>query len=358
MIISIALAALTIAAPKDGATMPTLRDAQKAYFAGPRAERFVRMDNAADRLKLIAAGATQKPLRLAWNGATNAVYELTIVAEGGEEESFALTNRTEIWVTNLELARKYRWMVRCEETGEFATAVFVTEPDGPRFLRAGGVGNFRDAGGWKTVDGRRVRQNMLFRSAGLRDRSNETGGFIRRHVELGARRITTAGIRTLREDFHIRTDMELRSHAETVGMVSSVLGDDVRWVAVPFAAYDFIDNLVRGREPFAELFRHLTKAENFPVLMHCSGGRDRTGTMVFMLNGLLGVSEDDLCKDWEASVFSLGTAGNFTSERIQRLLDYLKTLPGATLKERVESYVRGCGITNEEVAAFRAVMLE
>ena len=351
-------AALAIVAPKDGAVVPTLKPAQRDYLSGARAERFVRMDNAAERQKLLRAGATQQPLRLEWaGGETNAVYLLHISRDGGEEESFAVSNRTEVWVTNLELGRRYQWMVRQAGTLDSATASFVTEDTPPRLLRADGVRNFRDLGGWKTADGRRVKQDMILRSAGLRNSSKSSGGFFRKKVEAGSRRVTDAGLGTLREDFKVRTDLELRTPEETAGMAGTLLGDGVAWENIPFAAYGFVDNMVRGREPFVRIFRLFTKRENYPILMHCSGGRDRTGTLAFLLNGLLGVSEDDLCRDWETSVFS-DNGMKFTSGRIEGLLDYLKTLPGETLRDRIETYARGCGITSEEIAAFRAIMLE
>ena len=201
-----------------------------------------------------------------------------------------------------------------------------------------------------------MKENLVFRSAGLRFSSKSSGGFFRRKVELGARRVTDAGIETLRDDFTVQTDPELRTPQETAGMDDTVLGAGVRWENVSFAAYGFVENLVRGREPFARIFRIFTKRENYPVLFHCSGGRDRTGTLAFLLNGLLGVEEDDLCRDWETSVFS-DQGMKFNSGNIQRLLDYLKMMPGETFQARVESYVRGCGISDAEIAAFRAIML-
>lgn len=357
MIFGILIAALAIVAPKDGATVPTLKEPQKAYLSGARAERFVRMDNAADRAKLLRAGATQRPLRLEWSGETNAVYLLDVAREGGEEESFVVSNRTVVWLTNLELGGRYNWMVRQAGTDDSASASFVTEESAPRLLRADGVGNFRDLGGWKTAGGGRVRQNLVFRSAGLRFSSKTSGGFFRRKIELGAWRVTDAGVGTLREDFKVKTDLELRTPQETAGMNGTVLGEGVRWENVSFAAYGFVDNLTRGREPFARIFRLFTKRENYPILFHCSGGRDRTGTLAFILNGLLGVAEDDLCRDWESSVFS-DNGMKFTSDRIMGLISYLNTLPGTTMRDRCESYAKSCGITSEEIAAFRAIMLE
>ena len=353
----IIVAALAIVAPQDGAVVPTQKDGQKAYLSSPRAARFVRMDNAGDRAKLLACGSRQLPLQLEWSGETNGVFSLSVAAEGEADETFVLTNRTTAYLTNLEIGRTYRWTVCRLDSEERATATFVTEPDAPRFLRADGVGNFRDLGGWRTTDGKEVRQNRIFRSAGLRASSKIEGGFLRKKVRLGDRRVTEAGLATLRDEFKIRTDLELRTPQETAGMNGTLLGDGVQWACISFAAYDFIDNQIRGREPFAQIFRLFTKEENYPILMHCSGGRDRTGTLAFLLNGLLGVPEDELCRDWESSAFA--DAGmKFASDRIQRLVDYLNALPGDTLRDRIESYAKGCGVTADEIADFRARMLQ
>ena len=351
------LAALTIVSPREGETVQTQKPVHRAYLNGPLAERFLRMKNPGDRAKLFAAGATQAPLHLVWSGETNAVYELSIAADGGEEDTLVLSNRTDIYVTNLEIGRTYRWLVKRPDTGETASATFMTAATAPRLLRAEGVSNFRDLGGWTTSDGCRVRQNMIFRSAGLRSSSKSSGGFFRQKVTIGERRVTDEGLETLRNDFKVKTDLELRSRQETAGMETSLLGPDANWRIIPFVAYDFIDNSVRGREPFAKIFQLFTKRENYPILMHCSGGRDRTGTLAFLLNGLLGVSEDDLCRDWEASCFS-DSAASFSPDRIQRLRDYLKEMPGEGVKAKIETYVRGCGVRPEEIAAFRELMLE
>ncbi len=350
------LAALAIVSPKDGAVVPTLKDAQKAYFSGERAERVLRMDNPADRAKILSVGATQKPLRLEWTGGdTNAVCSLKIVREGGDLESFSVTNRTVVYVTNLELGSRYHWSVF--DGRSTAAGTFSTEADAPRFLRADGVGNFRDLGGWKTSGGRRVRQNRIFRSAGLRSSSKSKGGLFSAKVVLGARRVTDAGLATLRNDFKIKTDLELRTPQETAGMNTTLLGPDVKWVNESFAAYDFIDSPSRGKGPFARIFKLFADEGNYPVLMHCSGGRDRTGTLAFLLNGLLGVPEDDLCRDWEATIFS-DNGPKFTSDRLTRLLDYLKTYPGETMQARIEVFAKSCGVTDEEIAAFRRLMVE
>lgn len=351
------LAALALVAPKDGATVPTLKGAQKAYFAGTRDERHLRMGDPSDRVRLAAVGATQRPLELAWTAdETNALFVLKVVREGGALEVFSVTNRAKVYLTNLELGARYHWSVF--DGRDTAAASFVTEPDAPRFLYAGGVSNFRDLGGWRTADGRRVRENRIFRSAGLRFSSRMEGGsFFTKKVVTGARHVTDAGLATLRDDFGIRTELDLRTPQETAGMTSTLLGPHVRWVREPFVAYDVIDSFSRGKEPFGRILRLLADEASYPVLAHCAGGRDRVGTLAFLLNGLLGVSEEDLCRDWEASIFS-DSGEKFEPTLLRRLLDYLKGFPGETLQARIEAYAKSCGVTDDELAAFRRLMLE
>ena len=354
----ILLLALALVAPKDGATVPTLREDQKAFIGAKRADRVRVMTNAGLRRTLAARGGAQQPLRLEWTGETNAVYDLTVVRDGGARQTFSIPGRTWAYVTNLELGAKYLWSVALAGSAEEASATFVTEAAAPRLLCAGGVLNLRDLGGWKGLGGRKVRQGMVYRSAGLRSSARRKGGALfGGSFEPGDQRVTEAGIAELRDDLGVRTDLELRTNQEAACMTSSALGDDVAWVHVPFAAYDFIDNPVRGREPFVTIFRTFLERKNYPILFHCSGGRDRTGTLAFILNGLLGVDGDDLCRDWEATVFCEESM-KFGPTRLDRLLRYLRGLGGDSVAEQCRRYALSCGVTEAEINTFREIMLE
>lgn len=353
--IELLLAALTLVTPDDGATVPVLSQVQKDYLALSMDERFQRVDSVSNRVELLSGGQFQPPLRLSWNGAAGEIYRLEIgLADGGETETFFVTNRTEAFLTNLEIGRKYRWSVSAG--GESASRTFLTEDTPPRLIRVEGVKNFRDLGGWKGLGGRRVRQNMIFRSAGLRASAQSKGGsFVNKKSVPGARRVTDGGLEVLR-GFGIRTNLELRRPSETTFMTSSVLGDDVVWMCEQLVAYDFIDNHERGRMQFAKIFRAFLDRANYPFLFHCSGGRDRTGTLAFLLGALLGMSEDDLCKDWEVTVFAENSVA-FGSSRIVSLVSYLKRL-GGDVRVGAEKYAALCGITHEEIEKFRGLMLE
>ena len=53
-----------------------------------------------------------------------------------------------------------------------------------------------------------------------------------------------------------------------------------------------------------KIFSYLADRNNYPFYIHCSAGADRTGTLCALINGVLGVSEDDLIRDYELTSFS------------------------------------------------------
>lgn len=343
------IAALAIVSPREGSEVGLLRDAQRDYLEKPTAERRRLFDDGAYRVELAKATGAPRPVRLEWSGAG----ETSVVTIDGE--STEVTNASSILVTNLEPGKTYRWSVK--SGNEIVHSSFTADPTLPRLLYISGLDNIRDCGGWKGLDGKRVRYNRIFRTSGLRRSSKKRGtGLVANAYTAGSTNITAVGLQQIKT-LKIKTELELRTKEETIHLKSSILGDDVNWCAEPFVAYQYIDGFARGREPFARIFRQFLDEKNYPILMHCSGGRDRTGTLVFILNGLLGVSDDDLGRDWEASAFC-DDALTFGTSRIKRLENYLKGLGGETLAENCEIYVRSCGISDEEIARFRELMLE
>lgn len=62
------------------------------------------------------------------------------------------------------------------------------------------------------------------------------------------------------------------------------------------------DSLKHCRAEIKSVFDVLSSQENWPVLVHCTQGKDRTGLVVLLVLGLLGVSAEDVKRDYMLSV--------------------------------------------------------
>ena len=116
----------------------------------------------------------------------------------------------------------------------------------------------------------------------------------------------------------------------------------------------------------AENFRVFCDEKNYPIYFHCIGGADRTGSLAYVLNGILGVNKHDLDVDWEATFYpslpelEKGYNGPTYWRREQYFDEGFAKYGDAnsSWNERIELYLLDCGVTKEEIAKFRSIMLE
>jgi hypothetical protein len=99
-----------------------------------------------------------------------------------------------------------------------------------------------------------------------------------------------------------------------------------------------------------------------PVVFHCSMGADRTGTLACVLEGLLGVSQSDLDKDYELTSFYALRARNVNYQGgttdWAHLISAILALSGNTFRDKCVSFALSVGITIDEINAYRAAMIE
>lgn len=257
--------------------------------------------------------------------------------------------------TKFKIGRKYYWKVICSGkngTTESAMFSFRTEDLVPRWISlTGRSGNVRDLGGYRTVDGRRVRQNMLLRGKGLNDNSKDG-------KTPGKSRLTDADLSYFLKDLGVRTDLDLRGTREIANMKVSPLGKTVQFIQNGSPAYAKIFT-PKGKIVTAKNFRVFCDPKNYPIYFHCIGGADRTGSLAVILEAILGVPEKEIELDYERTFYPYRKDGKpwktYPSLKTG-LMKYGKE--GDTFQKRAELYLLDCGITMEEIEQFRSIMLE
>ena len=186
-------------------------------------------------------------------------------------------------VYNLVPGVKYFYEVLDGE-GKVLTSGNLT-PVGPMRMIYGVTENFRDLGGWP-ADGGHIAYGKLYRGARLSRRMTERGKEIFLH-ELG-----------------VDVDLDLRGIKESEAYVGPGV-EGMEYLKIPVEK-----NLGRGTGNTQELYQLAIRSiigwlgEGKVVYFHCAGGADRTGTLAFLIEALLGVSESDLSKDYELTTFA------------------------------------------------------
>ena len=296
-------------------------------------------------------------------------------ASGREKKGAAARDVQKIGVpmANLEIATRYYWKVvcrgncgfgcspkhgckECKRLVETGVSEFVTEDFAPRWIEIEGrVGNFRDFGGRLGLGGRRVRQGLVYRGQGLNDNS-VTG------ETQGRNRLTVEDVKYLTGTLGIRTDLDLRGYGEVVDMKESPLGAGVAFINNASSCYKGIFGEL-GKKVMAKNFRVFCDRKNYPVYFHCIGGADRTGSLAYVMNGVLGVDRHLLETDWESTFYpripdenpdpNFWCRESHFNEGFSKYGD-----ANASWNDRIVLYLKDCGVTDAEIAAFRDIMLE
>ena len=250
-------------------------------------------------------------------------------------------------LTDLFVGETYYWQVSSRDDGKTVKSDlfrFTTDAS-PRTICLDGVSNTRDIGGYKSINGKKLKQGMIYRGG------SPDG-------------ITDNGLAAADNIYGIKTQLDLRT-AEEAGK-GCVFGESVGYINISGAYYiggktglDFEEN----KSVIASEVRVFTEEKNYPVYFHCALGRDRTGTLAMLLEGLCGVSESDILLDYELS--SLSVAGTKDKNKISYMInnlfkptmDYIKSFGDGSLQSGCENFLLSCGLTKTEINKITEIMV-
>lgn len=162
------------------------------------------------------------------------------------------------------------------------------------------VFNLRDVGGRRTTSGQCVRSGVLYRSDSLH-----------RLSDTDREEVSALGFRSV---IDLRTAKELKEHGRyLVGddpeahhhlpLMKEVLGegsvpDEVtaEWVAGWYG--EMLDD---GAAAIGAALTLLAEERRYPVVFHCTAGKDRTGVLAALVQDLVGMTDDDIVADYALS---------------------------------------------------------
>jgi protein-tyrosine phosphatase len=245
----------------------------------------------------------------------------------------------------------------------------------PRDLVWDGCLNVRELGGLPTRDGSRTRLGAVVRADSVRQLSDDgwealVGHGVRTVVDLRGddERADDPPAELPVEVVHVpffeNTEEEWREMAAELEAAVAAAPD------VATATRDvYLIFLERFQANIAAAVRAVARAPDGGVVIHCVGGKDRTGLLSAFLLHLAGVADDEIAADYALSEERLRPrheawfAAAESEEELERLRRIAQT-PAASmagvfeqLDRRyggVEEYLRSAGLSDEELRLVRA----
>lgn len=203
--------------------------------------------------------------------------------------------------------------------------------------------NVRDLGGW-ACDGGTVKYGLLIRGGKLAaaDRAVLVG-------ELG-----------------VQHDLDLRGRegggsGDEPDMTESPLGSDVWYTRTQQYAWYALTPVATWQAYLRCVIDAVTHRE--PVYFHCTAGADRTGTLACVLEGLLGMSQSNIDKDYELTTFYSGSGSDANARRRNEsdwkgLINAINAVSGETFRDKCVHFAVGtCGMSLADINAYRAAMI-
>ncbi len=337
------------------------------------------------------------PIVFRWSGTSGACTVKAwrtrdLAADQSAAPVFAATTTvTSVTYWDPEVGRDFTWTV--EDLSGRATGHFHTAQRAPRIIyadhdpdEAGAACTAgRDLGGWLTADGsKKVRQGLVFRSAALE------------YCSPGESENLYKPLDYLQNTLGIRLDLDLRAVAHLENYWIGTKGWNCEWKNgaqltitesnigplverycvdsdyAEFPSYTGFTSAVANKKAvwaaFGKIYNSVV-VKGEPVIFHCSHGKDRTGSLAYVLLGSLGVSEPDARRDfgftWYLEAKSdtyMGTDGTDGYDELTLLLNALPS--GETFQARCVAYLAACGSAAADsgaaakIAAFQSAMLE
>jgi len=215
------------------------------------------------------------------------------------------------------------------------SSLALAYPDGDqRAVILKGTRNTRDLGGLPTSEGQ-FQSGKLYRSGALCFASRED-----------AAKLHGLGIQTILE---LRLDSEIEKDGPDKDYLLEKVPQQLHWPMANshgLGQEAYLSYMKENGPLFRDFFALLAKPESFPVLFHCSAGKDRTGILTALVLESLGTPRAVIMDDYIHSR-RITPKLKVQEEWLQAVFEHVDQAGG------IDSYLSGIGVTSKQREAVR-----
>ncbi|MCF0112378.1 MAG: tyrosine-protein phosphatase [Bacilli bacterium] len=316
---------------------------QKAYLS--YAGQYIDMpsDQYPDGSKSAMTDSDPLGVKIEWihtalEGKTLKNYAITFGKEADLSDGYRLkgTKTQNLSLYNVYLGKNY-FKIDAEYSDgtkeESSILSFNVDGTAPRNIKIDGMTNCRDMGGRTLAGGGKLKQGLIYRTSGVK------GNY--------PANITDAGIEEVKNHLKMKTEINV-ADSETYN------GKNLGWDVINCKMdYDSqkktYHHFSRNAESAKKVFEYLADETRYPIMYHCRIGTDRTGLVAILINGLLGVSENEMYQDYLFSNFGkigekryIGEAAG--QDNIENYVNAIKSMPGSNFANKTYNALLAIGV--------------
>ena len=209
---------------------------------------------------------------------------------------------------------------------------FAVKPDGDRNIitaerrvKLEGAFNFRDLGGYQSTGGRRIKWGRIYRSDSLTRLTASDRNVLK---QIGIKLVCDlrAPAEVKKRPDHLPEDGAIEylnfpivsGNFDTVTAHEKIKKGDIDWLTEDYMIKGYMNNIDAYATTWAALFERLAAPASYPLVFHCTGGKDRAGVCAALILLSLGVSE-------ETVIYDHGLSNEFLADILPKLYSYFSS---------------------------------
>lgn len=117
---------------------------------------------------------------------------------------------------------------------------------------------------------------------------------------------------------------------DTVAAMEKIKQGDIAWLTEDYMVKGYKNNIDKYPHVWGAFFKRIVSPDNYPLVFHCTGGKDRAGVCAALILLALGVPEKTV-------IYDHGLSNRFLAEILPKIYDYFSSF--GVDKEKLVPYL-------------------